>query len=58
MRYLRVKSRWLRGIDDTVLCPRHDNNWESQFLIVLPHGHGTWNHGDAVLTLRANLPGP
>ena len=58
VRNLRVKPSRLPSIDDTILGARHDNNWHRQFLIAVPHRDGTWDHSDAVLTLRADLPGP
>ena len=58
LRNLRVKAARLLGINDTILRARHDNNRHCQFLIAVPHRDGTWDHGDAVLTLRADLPGP
>ena len=57
MRNLGVEAAGLLAIDDTVLRTRHDNNWQCQFLITVPQRDGARNHGDAVLTLRADLPG-
>jgi len=58
VRNLHVKPSRLLSIDDTILGARHDNNRHRQFLIAVPHRDGTWDHCNAVLTLRADLPGP
>ena len=57
MRNLGVEAAGLVAIDDAILRARHDNNWQCQFLIAVPQRDGARNHGDAVLTLRADLPG-
>ena len=52
-----MKPGRLLGIDNTILGARHNDNWDRQFLIAVSHRKGARNHGDAVLTLRADLPG-